>query len=191
MKVEPAYPVPPRKRLQRRQLIYWLRWPFLAAALICPAVNLYAGGQAWSVVALWGIWMLWSDLVAPTMVEYNRVSQLTRLLSQSCCLLLLIDLLLAPGRIRALLPIVCFGGLAVVATLFFTDYDRQRQNVTPLMLLCAVAFLSSAVCLIVTAWEHRWALIVMGALSLSLLVACGVSLGGGFLRGIQKYFHLK
>ena len=84
MKVECIYPVPPKRRVQRQQLICAARWPFLAAAVACPVVNLCLGGSAWSLVALWGLWMLWGDLVAPTMVEYNRVSQFTKVLAQCC-----------------------------------------------------------------------------------------------------------
>lgn len=156
-----------------------------------PVVNLCLGGSAWSLVALWGLWMLWGDLVAPTMVEYNRVSQFTKVLAQCCGLLLLIDLILAPGRIRNQLPIVCFAGLAVAAVLFFTDFSRQKQNIIPLMLLCLVAFLTAGVCLLVPSVEHQWGLIVLAALSFGLFVACAVCLGGGFFRGLHKYFHIK
>ena len=138
-----------------------------------------------------GLWMLWGDLVAPTMVEYNRVSQFTKVLAQCCGLLLLIDLILAPGRIRNLLPIVCFAGLTVAAVLFFTDFSRQKQNIIPLMLLCLVAFLSAGVCLLVPGVESQWGLIVLAALSFGLFVVCAVCLGGGFFRGLHKYFHVK
>ena len=191
MKVECVYPVPPKRRIQRHQLICAARWPFLAAAIACPVVNLCLGGSAWSLVALWGLWMLWGDLVAPTMVEYNRVSQFTKVLAQCCGLLLLIDLILAPGRIRNLLPIVCFAGLTVAAVLFFTDFSRQKQNIIPLMLLCLVAFLSAGVCLLVPGVESQWGLIVLAALSFGLFVVCAVCLGGGFFRGLHKYFLVK
>ena len=178
MKVECVYPIPPKRRIQRHQLICAARWPFLAAAVACPVVNLCLGGSAWS-------------LVAPTMVEYNRVSQFTKVLAQCCGLLLLIDLILAPGRIRNLLPIVCFAGLTVAAVLFFTDFSRQKQNIIPLMLLCLVAFLSAGVCLLVPGVESQWGLIVLAALSFGLFVVCAVCLGGGFFRGLHKYFHVK
>ena len=112
--------------------------------------------------------------------------------ARSCCgLLLLIDLILAPGRIRNLLPIVCFAGLTVAAVLFFTDFSRQKQNIIPLMLLCLVAFLSAGVCLLVPGVESQWGLIVLAALSFGLFVVCAVCLGGGFFRGLHKYFHVK
>ena len=75
MKVECVYPIPPKRRIQRHQLICAARWPFLAAAIACPVVNLCLGGSAWSLVALWGLWMLWGDLVAPTMVEKNSPAE--------------------------------------------------------------------------------------------------------------------
>ena len=174
MKVECVYPIPPKRRIQRHQLICAARWPFLAAAVACPVVNLCLGGSAWSLVALWGLWMLWGDLVAPTMVEYNRVSQFTKVLAQCCGLLLLIDLILAPGRIRNLLPIVCFAGLTVAAVLFFTDFSRQKQNIIPLMLLCLVAFLSAGVCLLVPGVESQWGLIVLAALAVTAVAAVAV-----------------
>ena len=81
--------------------------------------------------------------------------------------------------------------LAVAAVLFFTDFSRQKQNIIPLMLLCLVAFLTAGVCLLVPSVEHQWGLIVLAALSFGLFVACAVCLGGGFFRGLHKYFHIK
>ena len=103
-------PIPPKRRIQRHQLICAARWPFLAAAVACPVVNLCLGGSAWSLVALWGLWMLWGDLVAPTMVEYNRVSQFTKVLAQCCGLLLLIDLILARAAFGTSCPSCALPG---------------------------------------------------------------------------------
>ena len=83
------------------------------------------------------------------------------------------------------------ASVTVAAVLFFTDFSRQKQNIIPLMLLCLVAFLSAGVCLLVPGVESQWGLIVLAALSFGLFVVCAVCLGGGFFRGLHKYFHVK
>ena len=51
MKLETTYPPFPRQKMQRMRLIGFLRWPFLFAAYICPLLNIFTGGKAWSVIA--------------------------------------------------------------------------------------------------------------------------------------------
>ena len=102
MKIERTYPLPSKPHFQHQQVIRWAKWPFLAAAYLCPILNLALGGKPWSLVVLWSLWIAWSSLVSPDMVAYNRISQLAKLLFQSCVLLILIDLCLGPrlGRVR-------------------------------------------------------------------------------------------
>lgn len=192
MKIEITYPPFPKQKMLRLRLIETLRWPFLFAAYICPLLNLFTGGKAWSVVVLWSLWMVWSIGIAPSLVEYNLISQLIKLIAESCVLLIAIDALLAPGFAIEAVPIVCFCGLIASGVLFFANIERQQQNMMPMLMLCGVSLLCSVAGLLV--WgrqENAWALLVMGALALALVVACFAMLGRGLLRNVRKYFALQ
>lgn len=191
MKIKVTYPPVEKRTRQRRKLLNAARWPFLFAAVLCPVLNLVTGGKAWSVIVLMALYMAWTLVLSPDLVEYNRISQLIRLIVSACILLILIDRLLAPGWAIEVVPIVCFCGLAVSGVLFFTDLERQKQNMLPLLLLIFVGLAGSAVGLFLWREESRWALAVMGVFALSLLVAVVVTLGGEFLRELKRRFHVR
>lgn len=191
MKVEITYPKLGRRRRVKGKLIKAAGWTLLLAAFVCPVVNLAVGGKAWSLIALLGLYMLWTLVLSPDLVEYNRISQFIKLLLSSCLLLALIELLIVPGWAAVVVPIVGFGGLIVCAALFFSDMERQRQNMLPMLSLIFLSALGSAAGLLWLKPEIRWPLAVMGLLSLALLIACAAALGRGFLIEFQKRFHIK
>ena len=191
MKISITYPKPDRQRMLREKLIRILRGPFLFTALLCPVMNLVTGGKAWSVIVLFSLYLVWTVAISPDLVEYNRISQAIRLIVSAGILLILIDRLLAPGWAVEAVPIVCFSGLAAVGVLFFTDFERQKQNMLPMLLLILLSLLAAIVGLIVWREESRWALAVMGVFAFSLLVCCIRALGPDFLRELQKRFHTK
>jgi hypothetical protein len=193
MKIEITYPAGKERKLQRRDVIDRAKWPFLFAAYICPIVNIATGGAAWSVIVLWSLWIVWSFVFSPDMVELNRISLFIKFIANACVLLILIDILLAPGWGMVAIPIVCFGGLAVAGVLFFTDLERQKQNMMPMLLLTGVSILGAVIGLII--WRNEsladslWALIVMGAFAVALLTGSFMVLGKAFIREIKKRFH--
>lgn len=191
MKIEPAYPPISRRGFQRRRLVKTVRWPVLLAAYTCPVVNLCIGGKAWSVIVLMALYMLWTLVLSPDLVEYNRISQPIKLITCSCVLLALIDQLLAPGWAILVVPLVCFAGLLVSSILFFTDLQRQKQNMLPMLLLAVMALLGAAVGLSVWHGEGRWTLAVMGSFSLALLITCVLILGREFTRELHRRFHTR
>ena len=191
MKLKITYPQPERRRLRRRRLLEILRWPFLFAALVCPALNLVTGGSAWSIVVLISLYTVWTLVLSPDLVEYNRISQFIKLIVCCCALLISVDLFLAPGWAVEVVPIVCFGALAVSAVLFFTDLERQKQNMLPLLMLIFFAIAGSAAGLALWREESRWALAVMGVTAVTLLTACAVTLGSEFLRELRRRFHTR
>lgn len=79
--------------------------------------------------------------------------------------------------------------LAAAGALFFTDLERQQQNMFPMLLLIGFSLLCSVIGLLVWREESRWALAVMGAFALALLVGCASTLGSGFVRELKKRFH--
>ena len=138
-----------------------------------------------------GLYMVWTLVLSPDLVEYNRISQFIKLLLSSCLMLILIELFLAPGWAGVVVPIVGFGGLIVCAALFFSDMERQRQNMLPMLTLIFLAALGSAAGLLWLKPEVVWPMAVMGALSLALLISCIIALGRGFIRELHKRFHTK
>ena len=191
MKVNITYPPVTKRKLQRKRVLMIARWPMLFAAFICPVINLVTGGKAWSVIVLMSLYMVWTLGFATDLVEYNRISQFIKLITETCILLILIDVLLAPGWAIEVVPSVCFGGFVVVGILFFTDLRRQKQNMLPMLSMIFLALISSIVGLILWHEESRWALAIMGAFAFALLVACIVILKTEFVRELKRRFHVK
>ncbi len=191
MNVKITYPAVEKRRLERQKFLSILRWPYLAAAIICPIVNYCVGGKAWSIIVLMGMYMAWKLVLSPDLVEYNRLSQSIKLLLTSCVMLVLIDYFLVPGWAIEVVPIVGFGGLVLAGTLLFSDFERQKQNLLPLLLLIFLAIVGSVVGLSVWYDRGRWAFWVMGAVAILLLISCCISLGGEFLRELKRRFHIK
>lgn len=125
------------------------------------------------------------------MVEYNRISQFIKLIAWACILLIAISINISWERSVEIVSSVCFFGLFGSAALFFTDLDRQKQNMLPMILLIIVSLVASVVGLFVWHGEGRWALAVLGIVALLLLLACMTFLGPDFMRELRRRFHTK
>ena len=191
MKVNITYPSMGKRKVQRRKVLKIVRWPVLFAAFICPIINLVTGGKAWSLIVLMSLYMVWTLVFSTDLVEYNRISQFVKFIICSCILLTLIDVFLSPGWAIEVVPIVCFSSLVVSGALFFTDLERQKKNMLPMLLHILLCLVSSAVGLYLWREESRWALAVMGAFAFALLVACIVTLEAEFVRELKRRFHVK
>ena len=200
MEIKQIYPEVSKYRRKARSLIRWSQYLFLFVGFICFVLNVINGGAMWSLVVIWSLWMVWSQLLALDMVEYNRISQTVKLIENVCILLIIIGVFLAPGW-AFLVPgsgwaietvsIVCFCGLAVLAVLFFTDFERQKKNMLPLLSLCMLCILASAIGLILWREASRWAFAVMGVFAFALLTACAVKMNGEFIKEFRKRFSVK
>ena len=191
MKIEITYPPKAARKLQRHDIIRYARWPFLLAALACPVVNIIVGGYAWSVIVLWSLWIIWSFTFSPTLIEVNRISLLVKLIANTSFLLILIDVTLVPGWAIEVVSIICFSGLIAAGILFSTDMGKQKHNMMPMLMLIFATFIASLTGIIV--WRNfaeRWALVVMGAIALLLLVAGAATLRSDFIREIKRRFHM-
>ncbi|MBE6792189.1 MAG: hypothetical protein E7534_01640 [Ruminococcaceae bacterium] len=191
MKVEITYPPVSKRRFQQRKLQKILKWPFWLAAYACPIINLCIGGEAWSVLVLAGLYTLWTMAVSPDLVEYNRISQTVKLTVRACIVLGLLDVLLVSGLAYRVIPIVCFGALVMSGVMFFTDMERQKQNMLPLLWLILFTMIGAAVGLSLWHKDVHWALIVMAAVSVALFIICIITLGGELLREIKRRFHTR
>lgn len=197
MNINITYPELSKKRATREKLIRILRFPFVLVAIACPIVNLTIGGPAWSVITLFGLYMIWNLAVAIDLIEYNRTSQFIKFITYSIIMLILIDTLLTPdspwGTI--VIPIVTFSALVVAAVLFFTDFERQRHNLMPLLIIdiiCLLAAVGMIIYIVESAVDMAlWPYIVMGSVSFALLVSLAFTLKGGFIAELKRRFHSK
>ena len=189
MKIKITYPYVEKRKLKRQKFFTTMRWMFFIAAVICPIVNIVTGGRAWSIIVLMSLYTAWTLILSPDLVEYNRISQFIKAIICTSIRLILIDVLLAPGWAIEVVPMVCFCGLVVSGLMFFTDIERQKQNMLPMLLLIIFAIVGSVIGLSVWHEESRWALAVMGGSALLLLSACVVTLGNDFVRELRRRFH--
>lgn len=189
MKIKITYPLVAKKKLERKKIINIVRWPLLIAVIICPIMNIVTGGKPWSLIVLMSIYMLWTLVLSPDLVEYNRISQLVKLITLTSVLLTIIDVFFGSGWIIEVDGILKYCGLIVAGVLFFTDLERQKQNMLPLLFLIFFAITSSIVGLSIYHGEDNWSLAVMGGIAVILLIAIIIVLGDYLLKEIKKRFH--
>lgn len=191
MKVKITYPTISKRKLRLVEWRYVIQWPFLFVAYMAPIINILVKGKAWSVVVLWALFILWNLVFSPSLVEYNRISQFTKSVAYGAIMLILIDVFLAPGWAREIVTIVFFGGLIITGILFFTDLDKQKQNMMPMIWMIFISLLGVIASYIFFIKESGWEVIVMGAVALALLLSSILVLGKQFLTEFTKRFHTK
>lgn len=190
MKVKNIYPQEVKKTFKRKKFINVARWPYLSALVACPIVNLLTGGPYWFIVADFLLFITWTMFINTDLIEYNRISQFIKGTTYLLILLTLIDVILAPGWAITVVPIVCFGGLVVSATLFYTDFERQKHNLMPLLLLTVASLIASIVCLSAFEETRNWEIIVMGSVSVGLIISFIITLGSEFIKELKRRFHV-
>lgn len=191
MKIKITYPKVSPKIIKHQRLINFMKWPLLIAVVICPIINLITGGKAWSLVVLMSIYMAWNLVISRDLVEYNRISQFVKLITLTSLLLITIDVFLAPGWALEAVPILIFSGLIVTSVLFFTDIERQKQNIFPFLFLILLSIFSSIIGLSFYHEKDIWPLIVMGAVALFLLITLSITLKENIINELKKGFSVK
>ena len=191
MNIKLTYPPKSKTGSGRRFLLSILRWPFIVTAVACPTVNLAVGGPAWSIIALLSLYAIWTLVLSTDLVEYNRTSQTIKAVVFICILLTLIDVLLAPGWAAFVVPLVYLGGIVLSAVLFFTNFEKQKHNILPLILFTFFGIIGSAIALSIWHEHDFWPYIVTGSTSLLLLLLIIISMGQDFLRELKRRFHVK
>lgn len=191
MKIKITYPKVSPKIIKHQRLINFMKWPLLIAVVICPIINLITGGKAWSLVVLMSIYMAWDLAISRDLVEYNRISQFVKLITLTSLLLITIDVFLAPGWALEAVPILIFSGLIVTSVLFFTDIERQKQNIFPFLFLILLSIFSSIVGLSFYHEKDSWPLTVMGAVALFLLITLSITLKENIINELKKGFSVK
>lgn len=191
MKIKITYPKVSPKIIKHQRLINFMKWPLLIAVVICPIINLITGGKAWSLVVLMSIYMAWDLVISRDLVEYNRISQFVKLITLTSLLLITIDIFLSPGWALDTVPILIFSGLIVTSVLFFTDIERQKQNIFPFLFLILLSIFSSIVGLSFYHEKDSWPLTVMGAVALFLLITLTITLKENIINELKKGFSVK
>lgn len=191
MKIEITYPRQSKQKMRKQKLIAGSKWVLLFAAYLCPILNLSIGGKAWSIIVLWSIWMVWSFILSPDMVEYNRISQISKLITHSAIMLVLIELFIRPGWVHNVMPLVFFCGLVLIGVLFFSDLDRQKQNMMPMIRLVMFSVLTVVVAAVLWHELNRWEYILLGASAVALMLSCYIALGRELPRELKKRFSAK
>lgn len=191
MKIKITYPKVSPKIIKHQRLINFMKWPLLIAVVICPIINLIIGGKAWSLVVLMSIYMLWDLVISRDLVEYNRISQFVKLITLTSLLLITIDVFLTPGWALEAVPILIFSGLIVTSVLFFTDIERQKQNIFPFLFLILLSIFSSIIGLSFYHEKDSWPLTVMGVVALFLLITLSITLKENIINELKKGFSVK
>lgn len=191
MKIKITYPKVSPKIIKHQRLINFMKWPLLIAVVICPIINLITGGKAWSLVVLMSIYMAWDLVISRDLVEYNRISQFVKLITLTSLLLITIDVFLTPGWALEAVPILIFSGLIVTSVLFFTDIERQKQNIFPFLFLILLSIFSSIIGLSFYHEKDSWPLTVMGAVALFLLITLNITLKENIINELKKGFSVK
>ena len=191
MKIKITYPKVSPKIIKHQRLINFMKWPLLIAVVICPIINLITGGKAWSLVVLMSIYMAWDLVISRDLVEYNRISQFVKLITLTSLLLIIIDIFLAPGWALEAVPILIFSVLIVTSVLFFTDIERQKQNIFPFLFLILLSIFSSIIGLSFYHEKDSWPLTVMGVVALFLLITLSITLKENIINELKKGFSVK
>lgn len=191
MKIKITYPKVSPKIIKHQRLINFMKWPLLIAVVICPIINLITGGKAWSLVVLMSIYMAWDLVISRDLVEYNRISQFVKLITLTSLLLITIDIFLSPGWALEAVPILIFSGLIVTSVLFFTDIERQKQNIFPFLFLILLSIFSSIIGLSFYHEKDSWPLTVMEAVALFLLITLSITLKENIINELKKGFSVK
>lgn len=189
MEVKNVYPTPTKRVRFLHHLRRVLSYVFIAAAIVCPVVNLAVGGKAWSLIVVWAVYTA-ACLIFTPLVEYNLIGQGTRLVINVAVLLLLIDRFLAPGWAYIAVPAIVSTCLLVLTVLLLSDLRRRGGNVLPLMLVLTASVVVS-VFFIVSPDKQFVPMLVLGALSAVLLIAVLLTVRGRILLEIRKYFHTR
>ena len=191
MKIKITYPKVSPKIIKHQRLINFMKWPLLIAVVICPIINLITGGKAWSLVVLMSLYMAWDLVISRDLVEYNRISQFVKFITLTSLLLITIDVFLAPGWALEAVPILIFSGLIVTSVLFFTDIERQKQNIFPFLFLILLSIFSSVIGLSFYHEKDSWPLTVMGIVALFLLITLSITLKENIINELKKGFSVK
>lgn len=191
MNVKVVYPAKNIRHDIRRAAIYWAKPAFILAAIISAVVNILMKGSAWSVIVIWSLWMIWSFVFTPTLIEHNRTSIAVKSSIHVTILIVIIYMIYPSWPGIEVASLVVVGGLIITAILFFSNVSRQKQNVFPLLIFIIIAIIFSVVAFVLRGQEPLgWAMIVSISVALAIFLSTAIILRINFFRELKKRFML-
>lgn len=192
MEIKITYP--PKKRAHKFWSVFCFIFDicFLITIITCPIVNILVGGKAWSVVAIFSVYIIWSSFISPSLYELNRTYQSIKLFLNILILLIGIDLLLTDGGWGlTVIPIFAFGGLIVCTALFFSDFNKQKHNALPYVLITILAIAAGLVGILNELVTTKWMFIVLASLGLISFIVSIVFLRKTVFQDLKKQLNTK
>ena len=174
--------------------LFWLRRVLkmltFMGLLVCPIVNYYTGGKAWSVIADVSMIFFWIEFLSPDILENNAMRQVFRIGTFAIILSTVIGLLLSPGWLGFVLPIIGFSTLILSGVFFLINLDRHRNSIMPLILELIIA-MAAFIAVYFTTRHLNWPMITLGGLAF-LMSASGIFVfHKDILTELKKRFHTK
>ena len=167
-----------------------MRWLFILGIIVCPIVNYFTEGPAWSVIVVVSIIFAWTNLLSPSVLEITSIGLVFRCGSFSIIITALIGLLLSPVWLGFILPILGFSTLALSGILFFSRLEKHRNNIMPLIWEIIIALVAFLVLFLKTE-QLNWPTITMGSLASIMAITGLIGFHNEIWRELKKRFHTK
>ena len=191
MNIKKIYPPAPKKKVRRAAIIKVARWPFVIAALSCLIVDFLIGDFDWSLIAVVSLYIVWTVFISPAMVEVNPISQMIKVAALICLLLFVISRAVPWKGSTDVISIICSSVMGISFALLVSDYQNQKNNVFPMIVLCLVSLAFSIPLFMSREGAGRWFYGVSGIIGVAVFIASVIILGGSFFRELKKRFHTK
>ena len=150
----------------RREL---MRSLFVFLAYACAMVNLCVGGKPWALAVIGGLAVLWIIVLYKPLVENTAIKKIADAGSAVCLYLFLLDWIFGGNWSGFVAPIVFFSDMIIAGTYFLAYFKKEKRNFLPLLEL-SLGGLVAIFCGLVGWSRVDWPLIVVGAVSLTLVV---------------------
>lgn len=183
-----SYPYASRRRLFMFRFRQVLTLVLILAAVICPIVNYLTKGPMWSLVAIWGMIIVWRTFLAPDVLEFSALSFAFRLSAYILILITLIGILLSPGWLGFVLPIIGFSSLIISAILYIINVSKHKTDAMPLIveiLAALIAFFA----VYFTTGILNWPMIVLGSMASIFLLVGIVAFHRSLWNELKKRLH--
>jgi hypothetical protein len=165
------------------------RWLMLLGFIACPAVNYLTGGPAWSIIVMVSIAFA-RTYVSPDVIEFSTIGQSMRIGAFAIVLTTLIGVILSPGWLGFVLPIIGFSTLILTGIFFFINVERHRNNIMPLIWEILIAIVA---CIVVYVRDGRlnWPMVTMGSLALVMAISGIFAFHKDIRRELKKRLHTR
>lgn len=140
------------------------------------------------IIAIWCIWMAWSLVISPPLIERNAITFICHTMVYICILLALIHLLLAPFAFFETGMWIFTGGIAVFSIIFFLNIQKYRSSVMLMLWTILIAAITDAIYIHQTSLDNAAVVMVTCVITL-LVVGFLITLGRDIIADMKKYFH--